>query len=330
MFNEIIPQSAIILSLVGIIVILGRKFPKACELKIEATPKREKGDKKFFAQLGLGFKKARSLFFQGAKVGGRFLYFAGGAIGRKSVSAWRQHRVKAQARKAKKERERALASKEMPQPKVTPPRETPKETKEKPPSKKPAPKMPPLVRPTLERTLPQPRLTQRLVKAKIAQAPAKMEDLDIDQLLTRAQRFAKVKSFGQAEKMCLEVIRKDSHVSRVYKILGCIYFQQGNFDDAQRSLREALKRGIDEIDVYKKLGQCYVQGDKSKEAIKIYRRAIKNNRAKEYFYLELGKILRNSGQQDKAIRAYQDLVREYPGNYKYTELLEKQKKLRDS
>lgn len=334
MLHEIIPQSAIVLSLVGIIVILGRKFPKVCELKFEEKAGTQKPKMKFSQRLRIGLSQGGIILGRCFKQIAALLYVVVNNFTKKLV-AWRQsRRAKALERKEKQKKETALEAKIENQQEVQVPKVQAHVSGLTPESK-------PLVS-GVEVSPPQrfghfrqnrlpssAPFVQRQVLPSIGKGKRTlpMHSWSIDELLTEAQKFVKLKRFDQAESLCLVAVRKNPHIARVYKILGNIYFQQGNFEDARRSFREALKRGVDEIEVYKKLGYAYVACDKYKEAVRVYRQAIKNNRAKEYFYLELGKVYRDHHQIEQAIAVYENLVREYPGNFQYIELLEKQKKI---
>ncbi len=332
MLQEIIPQSAIVLSLVGIIIILGRKFPKVCALKIEERAKAPEVKIKFSQRLRAGLGQGGIILGRCFKQIAALFYLIAQGLSKK-LAAWRQgHRTKALERQEKKKAEAALKTankhqKEAPVPaapvRVPEPEPKPLERRRAVFS---ARRVPPFEKTALPASAPwsRPKIAVPSIKRE---RTLPMHSWSVDELLTEAGKFATLKRFDQAESLCLAAVRKNPHLARVYKILGNIYFEQKNFEDARRSFREALKRGTDEIEVYKKLGFSYIECDKYKEAIRVYRQAVKNNRAKEYFYLELGKIYRETQQREKAIAVYEDLVREYPGNFQYIELLEKQKKI---
>ncbi|MDP2918367.1 MAG: tetratricopeptide repeat protein [bacterium] len=299
MTYEIIPQLAIILGLAGIIVILGRKIPQTRELKIEmpaaSLSLREKTGTalKKVPRYGLaaiigGGKKLRQAASFSFNLARRGILF----LGRKIKMAKEKAEEKRRAKKAAQ----IQAASPVPAEEAGAQRlaEAKKEIYFKP-----------------------------LAKRKERKAAAR---LDLEELLRQAQNYVRLGRLEEAEKICFAIIRRNSKNAQVYKILGNLYFAKDNFPDAENSFREALKRGIDEIDVYKKLGLAYTEEGRIKEAEKIYHRALKNKKAKEYFYLELGKMYRNQNNASAALKIYEDLAREYPGNYQYVELLEKQKK----
>jgi len=320
MFYEMIPQSVIVLSLVGIIVILGRKLPRLRDLKIEPGISEKKTKKKVSLSVQSYFKRAGSLSLAGARVFWKAFVLFFKKVGRLFVLA----KKKMRARRKKKAEQKEKLLKELTEPKLkvdlgAQEEEIFKEVElaDEPIKKEVIPE------------IPSGQGEGKKIKVRVPIKSLNFQGLSVEALLTRARDFVKIKSFGQAESACLAAIRKNPKNIKVYKILGNVYFEQGNFKDAQRSFSEVLKRGMDEIDIYKKLGQAYAEQGRKDKVIKIYRRAIKNNRAKEYFYLELGKAYKEQGRRDKLIGVYEDLVREYPGNYKYIELLEKQKKLKN-
>ena len=311
MTYEIIPQFVIVLALAGIIVILGRKLPEVRELKIDAVSESRKNRKTILAVLKAGLPRIGYLILSIARESGgaakkvlvlcgRGLKALGGGI-KGLIEARRKNEQKMPHRNEKIQQGETLMRAE--------------DEQEARRSRRPKPFM-------------SKGFKAREVKVKIPSAPLEREELSLEELLTDAQNTVKIKHFKAAEKICFSVIRKSPKNAQVYKILGTLYFEQGNFRDAESSFREALKRGADEIDVYRKLGFAYTEEGKMKEAEKIYRRAIKKNRAKEYFYLELGKMYRNQNNIDKTVRTYEELVKAYPGNYQYLELLEKQRKIK--
>ncbi|MFA4880673.1 MAG: tetratricopeptide repeat protein [Candidatus Doudnabacteria bacterium] len=314
MTYEIIPQFVIVLALAGIIVILGRKLPEVRELKIDAVSESRKNRKTILAVLKAGLPRIGYFILSIARKGGRAgekilvlcgrgLKALGGGI-KGLIEARRENRQKMPRQNEKIQREETLMRAD--------------DEQEARGLRRPKPFM-------------SQGFKAREVKVEIPSAPLEREErkeLSLEELLTDAQNAVKIKHFKAAEKICFSVIRKSPKNAQVYKILGTLYFEQGNFRDAESSFREALKRRADEVDIYRKLGLAYTGEGKMKEAEKIYRRAIKNNRAKEYFYLELGKMYRNQNNIDKTVRTYEELVKAYPGNYQYLELLEKQRKIK--
>lgn len=314
MIYEIIPQFVIVLALAGIVVILGRKLPEVRELKIDAVSEPRKNRKTISTVLKAGLPRIGYLILSIARKGGgaakKFLVLCGRGLkalggGIKGlIEARRENRQKMPRQNEKIQQEEILTR-------------TGEEQEAR------------------RSIMPKPFMSKgfeaREVKVEIPSAPLEREEqeaLSLEELLTDAQNAVKIKHFKAAEKICFSVIRKSPKNAQVYKVLGTLYFEQGNFRDAESSFREALKRGADEIDVYRKLGFAYTEEGKMKEAEKIYRRAIKKNRSKEYFYLELGKMYRNQNNIDKTVRTYEELVKACPGNYKYIELLEKQRKIK--
>lgn len=315
MIYEIIPQFVIVLALAGIVVILGRKLPEVRELKIDAVSKPRKNRKTVLAVFKTCLPHIGYFILSVARKGGgaakkilvlcrRGLKALGGRI-KGLIEARRKNKQKIPYQNEKIQQEEKILMRAGDE------QEARRLRKPKPFTSQ--------------------GFKAREVKVEIPSALLKreeQEELSLEELLTDAQNAVKIKHFKAAEKICFSVIRKSPKNAQVYKILGTLYFEQGNFRDAESSFREALKRGADEIDVYRKLGFAYTEEGKMKEAEKIYRRAIKKNRSKEYFYLELGKMYRNQNNIDKTVRTYEELVKAYPGNYKYIELLEKQRKIK--
>lgn len=312
MIYEIVPQLVIVLSLIGIIIILGKKLPAVRDSEITVVVKFPTKKRKIL-RFGPFFKKIGHYLVvalgQIAK-GMRFLGRRGNFVLEKVGAKIREKRQKkAQSREAKK---KALIPGKIQTKEI-------KLTLRK------------IEKPKLTREFPSPkdRGKNKRARLKVISVTPFKEQLSGEELLTRAIGLVKIERFSQAEAMCLDVIRKDPHNIRVYKVLGDLYLKQGNFQDAASSFREALKRGLSEVEIYKKLGVSYLEQGKTREAVRVYRRALTQKLAKEYFYLELGKVYRQRNEIEKAIQVYENLVREYPGNYQYIELLEKQRKLRN-
>jgi len=305
MIYEIIPQLAIVLGLAGIIVVLGRKIPEARELKIEMPA----GSLSLRQKTGAVFRKIpRHSLIAIAEIGKKSRQIASFSfhLARRGILFLGQ-KIKIAREKRKEKREKKMAQ-------ISAAALEKEAMKPKPESGLLADGEIKLKRETSFKPLA--KRKERKEKAR----------LDLEELLREAEDYVKLKSFQEAEKICFTIIRRNSKNAQVYKILGNLYFSQNNFSDAENSFREALKRGIDEIDVYKKLGLAYTEEGRIKEAEKIYYRALKNNKAKEYFYLELAKMYRHQNNAAAALKVYEDLAREYPGNYQYVELLEKQKR----
>ncbi len=310
MTYEIIPQFGVVLALVGIIVILGRKIPEVRELKIDAISVPKRNRKRFLAVLKGSLPRLGYFILSAFKGSGRMIVqlFVLSGRGFKILGS----RMRNFLEKRKKNREVRQQKEEVQEKTIL--RESNSLR----------------IMPGLKERKPfsSQKLKIKEVRIEAHSAPLEREELNIEQLLTDAENAVRLKHFQAAEKLCFSIIRKNPKNAQVYKILGNLYFAEGNFRDAEASFRAALKRGADSTDLYRKLGLAYTEEGRTKEAEKIYRRAIKNNRTKEYFYLELGKIYRNQNNVDKALRIYEELARAYPGNYKYLELLEKQRKMR--
>lgn len=323
MLYEIIPQLVIVLSIVGIIVILGRKLPQVSNREVLVKDRLEKEK-----------KKTQETLKYVLGMGGHFLWMfiqksAQGtlALGRKSMFFFKERKKEIISRQESKEKvalqgkRKDLGLKKIPIKKVKISRKkiVPLQLKSR------------LKYKRTKKVL-RPAFLERKVAPEAQWASEFLEDYQdksIIELLTKASRLVRIEHLGEAETLCLDVIRRDPKNTQVYKILGDIYFQQSNTEDAENSFKEALRRGLSEVEIYKKLGLLYTEQGRTREAIKIYRRALKNKLAKEYFYLELGRIYRKKGEYDKAVQVYEDLVQEYPGNFKYVEILEKQKRLRN-
>lgn len=323
MLYEIIPQLVIVLSIVGIIVILGRKLPQVSNREVLVKDRLEKEK-----------KKTQETLKYVLGMGGHFLWMfiqksAQGtlALGRKSMFFFKERKKEIISRQESKEKvalqgkRKDLGLKKIPIKKVKISRKkvVPLQLKSR------------LKYKRTKKVL-RPAFLERKVVLEAQRASEFLEDYQdksIIELLTKASRLVRIEHLGEAETLCLDVIRRDPKNTQVYKILGDIYFKQSNTEDAENSFKEALRRGLSEVEIYKKLGLLYTEQGRTREAIKIYRRALKNKLAKEYFYLELGRIYRKKGEYDKAVQVYEDLVQEYPGNFKYVEILEKQKRLRN-
>lgn len=322
MVYAIFPQLVIVLSLLGIIVILGRKLPKVKNLDvIVKTPIQKKEARDLSKSFRLTFKKLGSFFVIFATKLGRAAKVLFGKIiktlGRSKDSLGKIWVKKKRQKTASPDFKGQEIKQELQADVAKKPLATPESQKAESKSQKPS-------------------VFKRRMSGKVSPSRFKIkgrlpqdQSLSADELLTRAQKLARMERLDEAESTCIDMIYKDPNNIQVYKILGNVYLKQGNIQDAESSFKEALRRGAQEIEIYKKLGSLYTDQGKIKEAIRIYRRAIKNKLAKEYFYLELGRAYRKRGQFGKAVQIYEDLVREYPGNFKYIELLEKQKKRQD-
>lgn len=294
MIYEITPQILIVLSLAGIIVILGRKINVVGELPISsATEEGLKRTKRISTQsFGLVAKASGSFLFNGLKKFPHYLKIIlislGRAIAKTASFIMKRRKLISEKIEARKSEKAIVQPEEVEEKAEEKNEEAFSVTFTKEEHKDPAPK---------------PSANTFYIKER------PIVDANQD-LLTQARYFAKIKNFTEAENLCIEFIKDNPKNCEVYKILGEIYFHQGNFEDARKSFQYALKKGIADDDVYQKLGLAYTEEGKTGEAIKIYERALKNTTHKECFYKELVRIYRAAGENKKASEVYEKLMAE--------------------
>ncbi|MFA5584391.1 MAG: tetratricopeptide repeat protein, partial [Bacteriovoracaceae bacterium] len=67
------------------------------------------------------------------------------------------------------------------------------------------------------------------------------EEKSIERLLSDAHTHFEQKSYQEAEKIAIEVVKRDHKNSSAYFILGNVFFEDKNFDDAINSFKKSIE-----------------------------------------------------------------------------------------
>ena len=150
-------------------------------------------------------------------------------------------------------------------------------------------------------------------------------EIDTGLIETQKQDYQKVVAlcekgqYDEAKKILLPLLEKAPHVSEYHRILGQIYFDEGQHDDAIDCLIDALRWDPKNIHAYILMGNIYAKHrDDIVTAMKYFDRALDINPDDAVAMDNMGVVLMKQGQPDKAEQYFEKAYRtdpDYPNTH---------------
>lgn len=115
--------------------------------------------------------------------------------------------------------------------------------------------------------------------------------------------FWKAIRYDEAEKVFLEILKREPNEPRASFNLGDIYLTRGEAEKAVPFLETAMKAFPDEFDTRFALGRAYLAVGKAEKAVEELQTAVKLNSQIAEGYYHLGRALQRAGRSDEAKKA---------------------------
>ena len=138
------------------------------------------------------------------------------------------------------------------------------------------------------------------------------EKIDIYTQLSAARELSLQSEFEKAERLTLDIIKKDPGIIDSYSTLGNIYLKQNRYPDALESYRKALALKPDDTALITGIAGCHLKLDQKAEAEKVLVESLKIVPSDSRIFFMLGNVYRAQGQEEKAIGAFRQCLKLNP------------------